>query len=72
MGERLPERALALARQHQLVTAVSAAVVLERKAELVRAGLEPGEPAGVPSIPEPGTWALLLVGLVLLLWKRSS
>lgn len=58
--------AAALAVQHQLVTAISGAVVLERKEQYDDAGLKPVEPGSVPSVPEPETWMLLAVACVLL------
>lgn len=64
------DAAQALASRQQLVTPVSGAVVLETAQQYVQHGLTPADPATVPSIPEPGTWALLLGGLVALLWGR--
>lgn len=58
--------AAALAVQHQLVTEISGAVVLERKEQYDDAGLSPVEPGSVPSVPEPETWMLLAVACVLL------
>lgn len=55
-----------LAVQHQLVTEISGAVVLERKEQYDDAGLSPVEPGSVPSVPEPETWMLLAVACVLL------
>ena len=60
--------ALALARRYHLVTAVSGAVVLESDAATVAAGLEPGNASDVPTVPEPETWALLLLLAATLLW----
>lgn len=54
-------RAVELARRYQLVTPVSGAVVLETQAQYDASGLEPADPARVPTIPEPGTWLLLLL-----------
>ncbi|MCS1407314.1 MAG: hypothetical protein M2R45_00471 [Verrucomicrobia subdivision 3 bacterium] len=55
-----------LAGQHQLVTSVSGAVVLETKEQFERAGLNPVDPVTVPVIPEPQTWLLLCLGAVVL------
>jgi hypothetical protein len=59
-------KAIALATTYQLVTPVSGAVVLENQAQYDQAGLEPVEPGSVPTIPEPETWAMLIIALVLL------
>ena len=57
--------AVQMAGQHQLVTSVSGAVVLETKEQFDRAGLSPVDPAEVPVIPEPASWLLLCLGLCL-------
>lgn len=57
--------AVRLSAQYQLVTAVSGAVVLETQAQFARAELNPAPSNSVPVIPEPGTWALALVGVLL-------
>jgi hypothetical protein len=58
--------ALALASKYHLVTPVSGAVVLETKQQFEANDLEPGQAGQVPTVPEPGTWALLgLVAVVL-------
>jgi len=54
-----------LAERYQLVTPLSGAVVLETKAQYDRAGLKPAEPASVPVVPEPQTWMLMLLALVM-------
>ncbi len=67
-------KALELAVAHQLVTAVSGAVVLETAEQYRRAGLSPVDPGSVPSVPEPATWALLAVAAALLAaysWVRA-
>jgi len=67
------ERAIKLALRLQLVTPVSGAVVLERKEQYDRHGLTPADPATVPTIPEPGTALLVLLGGgALLLCRRRS
>jgi hypothetical protein len=58
--------AIALAQQYQLVTAVSGAVVLETQQQYAAAGLEPVPPGTVPTIPEPETWALIAIVLLVL------
>jgi hypothetical protein len=70
-----PDRnaARALAQQHRLVTPVSGLVVLETRAQEVAMGLTPADAAAVPAVPEPETWAMLLLALLLVavvLWRR--
>jgi hypothetical protein len=60
------ESARELALRYQLVTPVSGAVVLESAAQYKEAGLQQGasddSPSmSVPSVPEPETWALLII-----------
>jgi hypothetical protein len=64
--------AVALASRYQLVTPVSGAVVLETRQDYAAAGLEPVAPGSVPTIPEPETWALMIVALLALLWRRKA
>jgi hypothetical protein len=59
--------ATALAVRHQLVTPVSGAVVLETAAQYDEAGLAPGDPARIPTVPEPATWLLIAVAALLTL-----
>jgi len=57
----------------QLVTPVSGAVVLETKEQFAQNGLQPVGVETVPSIPEPGAGALVIVGfLVLRLVKKRK
>ncbi|HXF09491.1 MAG TPA: VIT domain-containing protein, partial [Desulfuromonadaceae bacterium] len=70
---RRQDEAAKLAATHQLVTAFSGAVVLENKQQYASNNLTPADPLTVPAVPEPGTWALLFVGGILLapvLWRR--
>lgn len=67
-GDR--KKAVQMAGQHQLVTSVSGAVVLETKEQFDRAGLSPVDPAEVPVIPEPTSWLLLGIGLCLGMLRR--
>ena len=61
------DEAIKLASSYQLVTSVTGAVVLETQEQYERAGLDPVNPNSVPTIPEPETWALIMVvGAVLL------
>jgi hypothetical protein len=53
------DRAVKLAIEMQLVTPVSGAVVLERAEQYARHGLQQGAPGDSPTVPEPGTAALL-------------
>jgi hypothetical protein len=63
--------AIELAALYQLVTEVSGAVVLETAEQYARSGLQPVSPNSVPTVPEPGTWALLILGCLMLGgWRR--
>ncbi len=64
------DRAVKLALALQLVTPVSGAVVLERKEQYDRHGLTPADPNSVPTIPEPATAILALLGGGALLLRR--
>ncbi len=64
--------AVALASVWQLVTPVTGAVVLETKEQFERNGLSAIDPATAPGVvPEPETWALLLVGATVVLWQAG-
>jgi hypothetical protein len=63
-------QALKLAGAYQLVTPVSGAVVLETQQQFDEAGLNPVSPDSVPTVPEPETWMLIIVGLLLLVAAR--
>ena len=73
LGADAQERdsAVNLAARYQLVTPVSGAVVLESAQQYAAAGLEPVAAGSVPTIPEPETWALVIVVLLALLWRRK-
>jgi hypothetical protein len=60
------QEAIELAARHQIVTPLSGAVVLETSQQYQMAGLTPADPATVPAIPEPETWGLMILGVVLL------
>jgi hypothetical protein len=62
------EQAVTTATSYQLVTPVSGAVVLETQQQYKRAGLQPVDPATVPTIPEPEVWALLIIAAIALAW----
>ena len=69
VNERKVNDSVNLAGLYQLVTSVSGAVVLETKQQYKEAGLTPVDPALVPMVvPEPSTWALLLIGIVVLVF----
>ena len=66
---RRADDASKLAAGHQLVTPFSGAVVLETKQQYEQNNLTPADPQSVPVVPEPSTWALLIVGSVLIVWR---
>lgn len=76
MGAKRTDEAVKTAARYHLVTPVSGAVVLETKEQFARAGLEAVSAESVPTVPEPGTWVLIglgmIGGLVLLRWKARS
>lgn len=61
-------KAIALAADHQLVTPVSGAVVLESQQQYDDNQLNPVEKNTVPTIPEPRQWVLAFITFVFLLW----
>ncbi len=64
-SEAVRDKAVAMANRYQLVTPVSGAVVLETQEQFKAAGLEPVSAESVPTVPEPETWMLLVVGFVI-------
>lgn len=65
--------AMSMASRYHLVTPVSGAVVLENAEQYEQAKLQPVSPGDTPRVvPEPGTWALLLLGGVLLAWPALN
>jgi hypothetical protein len=75
IAARKRDAAVQLAGLYQLVTPVSGAVVLETRQQFDQAGLQPVDPQSVPMVPEPGTFVLLVLGLLaaaLLRWRRRS
>lgn len=68
-------KAVRLSVDHRLVTPVSGAVVLENTQQYADAGLTAPDgtkgPA-VPVIPEPETWALLIVSALTMLWWMKN
>ena len=66
--ETLTAEARSLAIQYQLVTPVTGAVVLETAEQYRAAGLQPVDAGTVPTIPEPGMVALLIVAGAFLIW----
>ena len=71
-GDANLEAATKLAAAHRLVTPVTGAVVLETAEQYRAAGLTPGDPASVPTIPEPEVWLLAAVALAVLAWAVRS
>lgn len=68
VGQDGRERAIELAAQYRLVTPVSGAVVLETDIDYTRAGLTPPDADAVPTIPEPETWALIIIACLAFAW----
>jgi Vault protein inter-alpha-trypsin domain len=66
--ETLTAEARSLAIQYQLVTPVTGAVVLESAEQYRASGLQPVDAGTVPTIPEPGMLALLIVAGAFLIW----
>ncbi|TQV74191.1 hypothetical protein FKG94_16420 [Exilibacterium tricleocarpae] len=62
------QNAVDIAAAHQLVTAVSGAVVLENAGQYRANNLEPVAANSVPTIPEPEQWLLALVVVAIMLW----
>lgn len=60
-----------LALRYRVVTPLTGAVVLETAAQEAEAGLVPGDPHRVPTVPEPSTVALLAIATAALLvaWR---
>lgn len=57
------QEATELGCAYHLVTPVTGAVVLESQRQYDQAGLRPVDPASVPTVPEPETWAMILIAL---------
>jgi hypothetical protein len=62
------KEAVRLAVQHKIVTRVTGAVVLESRQQYTEHGLTPSDPSEVPSIPEPETWALIILSLAAIIF----
>jgi hypothetical protein len=58
------QEAVQLAQKYQLVTPVSGAVVLETIQQFRDAGLKAVDKDSVPAVPEPTTWALIILGVI--------
>lgn len=71
-SDRKVDEAIKCAALFQLVTPVSGAVVLETKEQFAQNGLQPVEMDTVPSIPEPGVGALLIISLATLHLARKK
>jgi hypothetical protein len=65
--------ALRLAAAYRLVTPVSGAVVLETDADYTANNLAPPDASQIPTVPEPSTWAMLLIAcacLAFMAWRN--
>jgi hypothetical protein len=62
------KKAIGLAANYQLVTAVSGAVVLENQQQYDENDLTPVDQNTVPTIPEPHQWVLAILVMVFILW----
>lgn len=62
------KQAIDLAHRLNIVTPVSGAVVLETDREYGDNGLPVPDSSDVPTVPEPGTWALMAIAAALLGW----
>jgi hypothetical protein len=71
-AQRQRDAAVKLAAENQLVTPLTGAVVLETKEQYDRHNLKPADPATVPTVPEPQTWALLGMGALVWLLRRGK
>lgn len=69
-SHRKLEEATKVASEAHIVTPTTGAVVLETKAQFDQAGLSPADASKVPVIPEPSTWALLILGIGVCIGKR--
>ena len=72
LKQRRTADAVALAAEQQLVTPCSGAVVLENQQQYDENNLNPVDAQSVPSIPEPSTILLLIVGVGGLLVRARS
>jgi hypothetical protein len=73
-GEARSE-ALRLAAAYRLVTPVSGAVVLETDADYTANNLSPPDASQIPTVPEPSTWAMLLIAgafLAVMAWRNRG
>lgn len=70
MSAAEPNRAdaVALASEYKLVTPVSGAVVLETQQQYEESRLLPTSELGVPTVPEPEEWALIILAAIAFLW----
>ncbi len=69
------EEAIKMAHENQIVTRVSAAVVLETEEQYKQNGLDQANGKGVPTVPEPEEWALMIIGaffLLFVLWRKRK
>lgn len=75
LAEKKRDDAIKLAAAYHLVTPATGAVALETQQQYQQAGLQPVDANSVPTIPEPETWALMIVVGIVLTWavyRRKS
>ncbi len=65
-------REVSMASSYKLVTPLMGAVVLETEQQYQVAGLKVPDAQGIPTIPEPETWMLIGVVLLLLAWAVAQ
>lgn len=73
--EKSPESAsqeVSMASAYKLVTPLMGAVVLENEQQYQVAGLKVPDAQGIPTIPEPQTWMLILAVILLLAWAVNQ
>ena len=63
---------VSMASAYKLVTPLMGAVVLETEQQYQVSGLKVPDAQGIPTIPEPETWMLIIVVMALLVWASAQ